>query len=223
MITTPDFILAATKALAMILENHITETPIDPLRIIKDYPGVRLVPFVKMADEIEKQRTDLIPMFGTNQDAATFSLITPGMDEIEYIVVYNMRLPIEIIHRAIARELGHIVLGHDGTARTPEVRMAEAMCFAHHLLSPRPVIHLLQASGMPVTMNVLTAVCGCSDECVDDLQQLPCVCVPADLNAAVRDLFSPHILEYISFHESSPRQDKSPAIDFGTFMDGYEE
>lgn len=219
----PNFDIAATRALEIIKATQITETPIDPLRIIKDYPGVRVIPFTKMADEIEKERGDLVPMFYTNQDAATFALKMPEMDNIEYIVVYNMRLPIEIIHRAIARELGHIVLGHDGKTRTAEVRMAEAMCFAHHLLSPRPVIHLLQKSRMPVTMNVLTAVLGCSDECVDDLQQIPETHVAPELNAEIRDLFAPHIKEYISFHEASPRKDKSPVLDLGKFMDGYKE
>lgn len=219
----PNFDLAATKALEIIRDRKISETPVDPLKIIKDYPGVRILPFTRMADEIEKEREDLIPMFCTNQDAATFSLKMPGMNNIEYVVVYNMRLPIEIIHRAIARELGHIILGHDGKTRTAETRMAEAMCFAHHLLSPRPVINLLQKSRMPVTMNVLTAVLGCSDECVDDLQQIPGTNVPKELNAEIRDLFAPHIREYINFHEASPRADKSPVLDLGTFMDGYEE
>lgn len=223
MITTPQYDRAAIKALEVIKDRKIAETPVDPLKIIKDYPGVRIMPFTHMADEIDKERQELIPMFCTNQDAATFSLKMHGMDEVEYVVVYNMRLPIEIIHRAIARELGHIVLGHDGTVRTAETRMAEAMCFSHHLLSPRPVINLLQQSRLPVTMNVLTAVLGCSDECVEDLQQIPGTHVPAELNAEIRDLFAPHIREYISFHEASPRTDRSPVLDLGTYMDFYEE
>lgn len=222
MITRPNFDLAATKALEILIEKKITETPVDPMRILKDYPGVRIIPFTKMADEIEKEREDLVPMFYTNQDAATFHL-SEKMDDISYIVVYNMRLPIEIIHRAIARELGHIVLGHNGTVRTPKVRMAEAMCFAHHLLSPRPVVNMLQKSGMPFTMNVMTATLGCSDECVDDLQMIPGVNVSPELNAKVRDLFAPHIKEYINFHKASPKKDKSPVLDLGTYMDNYEE
>ena len=221
MITTPDYEQAATKAMEIIIRNGITETPVDPVRIIKDYPGVRLVPFTKMADEIEKVREDLVPMFGTNQDAATFHLGI-GFSDVSYIVVYNMRLPIEIIHRAIARELGHIVLEHNGSMRTPDVRYAEAMCFAHHFLSPRPVINLLK-NAMPLTMNVLTATLGCSDECVDDLQRIPGIHISPELNRKVMDLFAPHIKEYINFHESAPRKDKSPALDLGTFMEGYEE
>ena len=162
-------------------------------------------------------------MFGQNQDAVTFNLNMPDMDDVKYVVVYNMRLPFEIIWRGIARELGHIVLGHDGTQRTMEVRRSEAMCFAHHLLCPRPVIRLLQDSGMPLTMNVLAHTTGCSGECVDDMQRIPGAHVPKELNQKVKALFAPHISEYINFHRSSTIIDKSPVIDLGTFMDNYEE
>lgn len=219
----PNYDLAATKAMEILLENNVTETPISALPILLQFPHVRVVPFTKMADEVKKQRTDLVPMFVTNQDAATFHVNKTDMADVEYIVVYNMRLPIEIIHRAVARELGHIVLGHDGKTRPMDVRMEEAMCFAHHLLSPRPIIHMLQESEMPFTMNVLTAVLGCSDECVDDLQKIPGVNVKPEINAKIRDMFKPHITEYINFHKSSPRQDKSPVLDFGTYMENYKE
>lgn len=223
MINTPDFDLAATRALEILRDNHITETPINPLPILLETPGVRVMPFTKMANEVNRERHDLIPMFGTNTDAATFHLQMPGLENVEYVVVYNMRLPFEIIWRGIARELGHIVLGHTGMTRTADARMAEALCFAHHLISPRPIIHFLQRSGLPLTMNVLSAVTGCSDECVDELQTIPGVQVPADLNAQIRELFAPHLTEYINFAKSSAKVDRSPVVDFGSFMDGYEE
>ncbi|MBP5729502.1 MAG: hypothetical protein J6Y48_20730 [Clostridia bacterium] len=223
MITTPDFSLAATKALEILRDNRITETPINPLPILLQTPGVRVMPFTKMAGEVNRDRHDLVPMFGKNTDAATFHLQMPGLEDVDYVVVYNMRLPFEIIWRGIARELGHIVLGHTGMARTPEARMAEAVCFAHHLISPRPIIRFLQNSGLPLTMNVLSAVTGCSDECVDEMQTIPGVAVSPDLNAQVRDLFAPHLIEYINFHRSSPKIDRSPIVDFGSFMDDYEE
>lgn len=223
MINTPDYELAAVRALEILRDNCITETPVNPLPVLLQTPGVRVIPFTKMANEINRERLDLIPMFGANTDAATFHLQMEGLEDVEYVVVYNMRLPFEIIWRGIARELGHIILGHTGTARTPEARMAEALCFAHHLISPRPVIRYLQQSGLPLTMNVLSAVTGCSDECVDELQRLPGVIVPSHLNALIRDRFAPHLSEYINFHRSSPKTDRSPVVDFGTFMDNYEE
>ena len=160
-------------------------------------------------------------MFGENQDAATFRL---GMDigDVKYVVVYNMRLPYEIIQRAIARELGHIVLGHDGQTRPTDVRMAEAMCFAHHLISPRPVISMLRQA-FPVTMNVLTDTTGCSDDCVAELRKIPGAHVSKELNREVKNLFERGISEYIRFYQASAKEDRSPIVDFGTYMEGYEE
>ena len=223
MITKPDYDTAAIKAMQLLIDNNITETPINPLPILLNYPGVRVVPFTRMADEAGIERKDLIPMFGVNQDAATFHLKMQNMKDVNYVVFYNMRLPYEIIWRGIARELGHIVLKHDGSTRTPEARLAEAMCFAHHLISPRPILYLIQQSGVPLTMSVLAQTTGCSAECVEDMQQIPLTNVPKELNIKVRDLFSAHINEYLRFHAASPLKDKSPVLDFGTFMDGYKE
>ena len=219
---TPDYDRAAIAAMQLLADHRITETPIVPLPLLKNYPGVRVISFARMANEADLERDELIPLFVANQDAATFRL---GMeiDDVQYVVVYNARLPYEIIWRGVARELGHIVLGHDGLTRPYEVRKAEALCFAHHLLSPRPILHMLQASGLPLTMNMLSDTTGCIDECVYDMRELPGVRVPADLNRQVRDLFARGIGEYIRFHRASKKKDTSPLIDLGTFMDGYEE
>ncbi len=213
---------AAVAAMNLLIENNITETPIKPLPMLINYPGVRVMPFTHMATEAGVDREDLIPLFGQNQDAATFHLTMP-IDDVRYVVVYNMRLPFEIIWRAVARELGHIVLGHDGVTRPNEVRRAEAVCFAHHLISPRPIIKLLQESGTPLTMNVLANTTGCSGECVDEMQTISGTRVPAELNRRVKEMFARGIREYLRFHAASPKKDTSPVLDFGTYMDGYEE
>lgn len=223
MINKPDYDSAAIAAMKILIERNITETPVNPLPILLEYPNVRVLPFTKMATDARMERKDLVPMFASNQDAATFHLNMPEMENVEYVVVYNMRLPMEIIYRGIARELGHIALGHDGQTRHPEARMAEAMTFAHHLLCPRPIIRIIQESGLPLTMDVLTETMGCSDVCVSDMQNIPGVHVPKELNREVMELFAPHIQEYISFHKSSPMKDKSPVLDIGTYMDYYEE
>ena len=220
MINTPDYDLAATSAMRTLIFHKITETPVNPLPILLSYPGVRVIPYTHMANEAGIERHDLIPLFD-NQDAATFHLTMPGLDDVKYVVVYNMRLPFEIIWRGIARELGHIVLGHDGVTRSHEARMAEAVCFAHHLISPRPILRLLQS--VPLTMNVLAATTGCSDECVDEMQRIPGAHVPAELNRAVRDQFAPRLKEYIDFYRASPKVDRSAVVDLGAFMDNYEE
>ena len=218
----PNFDLAATKAMELLISNNVTETPIPSMPILLNYPGVRVMSFAGLSDLAEIERSDLIPMFGWNQDAVTLRLEMP-LNDVRYVVIYNMQLPHEEIRRCIARELGHIVLGHDGQTRPMDVRMAEALCFAHHLLTPRPIISMIRSSGIPFTMNVLAHTTGCSADCVDELRTIPCAHVPADLNLRVRDLFAPHILEYIRFHTLAPKPDSSPVIDFGTYMDGYEE
>ena len=222
MINTPDYQTAAVKALEILIEHKITETPINPLPILLNYPGVRVMPFTNMADRAGVDRDDLVPMFGKNQDAATFHL-NMDIPDVSYVVVYNMRLPYEIIWRGVARELAHIVLRHDGATRTPEARMKEALCFAHHLICPRPVIRIIQDSGMPLTMSALANTTGCSDECVEDMQTIPGVYTPPELNRQVRCLFERGINEYIRFHMSSPMIDKSPVVDLGAYMTGYTE
>ena len=217
----PNYDLAATRAMEILVARHIVDTPISSMPILRDFPGVRIMSFSNMADISEIDRSDLIPMFGFNQDAVTFRMTDlPG---VEYVVIYNMQLPHEEIRRSIARELGHIVLGHDGQTRPVDVRMAEALCFAHHLLTPRPIVQMIRQSGIPFTMNVLSHTTGCSADCVEELQTIPGVHVDPNLNRRVRDLFAPHILEYIRFHVSAPKIDRSPVIDFGTYMDNYEE
>lgn len=218
----PDYERAAIAATQILIDHGITETPIVPLPILKNYPGVRVMNFARMADEAGVDRDDLIPLFGPRQDAATFRLAM-GIENVEYVVVYNQRLPFEMIWRGVARELGHIVLGHDGVTRPDEVRVAEALCFAHHFLCPRPIIRMIQVSQIPLTLSALINTVGCSDECIDDMQRIPGVRVPAVMNRKVRDLFSRGIQEYIRFHMASPTADRSPLIDLGTYMDGYEE
>ena len=217
---TPDFDCAATMAMETLIENHITETPIDSLSMLLKQPGVRVVSFTRFASQAGMERHELVPMFGGNQDAATFNL--DMIDGVRYVVVYNMRLPFDIVWRGVARELGHIVLGHDGQTRATEVRHAEAMCFAHHLISPRPILQMLREA-VPLTMNVLTATTGCSDDCVEELRTIPGANVPGEINREVRKLFERGITEYVRFNKASDKAHQSPLIDLGTYMDNYIE
>ena len=218
----PDFEKAATEALKILIDNRITETPIDALSVLLNYPGVRVMTFSSFALETGKKREELIPLFGQNQDAVTFHL-DMDIDGVEYVVVYNMFLTVDVVMRGIARELGHIVLHHDGRTRPADVRLAEAKCFAHHLLSPRPVIRMLQDSGITVTLDVLAETTGCSSDCVEDMKNIPGVSVSKELNQQVKALFCERISEYIRFHSASSVNDNSPVVDFGSFMDCYEE
>lgn len=219
---TADYDRAAEAAMQLLIDYQVTTTPIDPMPMLTSWPGVRVISFAKMANEAHEERDELVPLFVRNQDAATFKL-SESIDDINYVVAYNLRLPFEIICRALARELGHIVLGHDGVTRPYEVRRDEAMCFAHHLLSPRPVLRMLQESGITLTMNVLSDTTGCIDECVEDMQSIPGAHVPPEINRQVRAQFEHRIREYVRFHGAAKKVDHSPLVDLGTFMDFYEE
>lgn len=221
MINTPDYDRAATAAMQLLVDRKNPETPVRSMDILLSFPHVRVIPYTSAAMQAGMERQELVPLFG-NQDAALFRLSMPELPEVNYVVFYNMLLPDEVIRRAIARELGHIVLGHDGVTRSMEARMAEALCFAHHLLTPRPIIHMLQQT-VPVTLNMLVETTGCSESCVEEMRTIPSARVPAELNRQVQVLFAPHIQEYIRYHQERRFVDNSPVIDFGTYMAGYEE
>ena len=70
----PDFDRAATMAMKTLIENRITETPVDSLSILLKYPGVRVMSFAHFASQAGIERRELVPLFGSNQDAATFHL-----------------------------------------------------------------------------------------------------------------------------------------------------
>lgn len=74
-----------------------------------------------------------------------------------------------------------------------------------------------------LTMNTLSDTTGCIDECVYDMCDIPGTHVPPELNRQVRALFAHRINEYIRFHAAAHRKDRSPLVDLGTYMDGYEE
>ena len=222
MINTPDYETAAIKAMELLRDSEISRTPIDALSLLLKYPGVRVMSFANMAASAGEKREQLVPLFGANQDAATFNL-DASINDVKYVVVYNMYLTMDVVMRGIARELGHIVLNHDGMTRTPEARLAEAKCFAHHLTSPRPILHMLQQSGMPLTATVLADTTSCSLECAEDMQRIPGVHVPKELNRQVKERFAAGINDYIRFHRASQNTDNSQLIDLGHFMDFYEE
>ena len=216
----PDLQSAATKALETLLKHGISAAPIVPLPIIKHTEGVFAVPFADLASDVGMERRNLIPLFGENQDAITFHI--PGA-LVQYVVAYNQYLPFDMLRRALARELGHIVLGHNGSKLPTKVRMAEAMCFARHLIFPRPLIHAIQESGVPFTVEVVGSITGCYERCLAGLRKTPGVRVDPALNRAVKDQFSGFIQNFVDFQSLIAPGDRTAIADFGSFMDGYEE
>ena len=218
---TPDYERAAIMAAEMLIKHGISTAPVDPLPVFKRTPGCLVLSFTEMSGRIGVDRDRLVEMFDAeSHDAVTSVHFEDG--QLRYLVTYNQRLPMYLIQRALARELGHIVLGHDGT-RPEDVRMAEAYCFAHHFLCPRPLIHAIQKSDIPLTVEVLGAMTGCYERCLQGMRKTPAVRVPADLNRKVRDQFSDYIANLIDFEEYLSESDESMLANLGTYMDGYEE
>ena len=217
----PDFDRAATAAAEILIKYGISTAPVDPIPIFKKAHGFNVVTFTEMSQMIGMSRQDLVSTFeAENHDAVTSVYIKDGHPH--YLVAYNMRLPQYIVHRALAREMGHIVLGHDGS-RPDDVRNAEALCFAHHLLCPRPLIHAIQESGAKITVEVLGNTTGCYERCLIGMRRTPATHVPPELNRKVRDQFADYISEFLDFQSYLAHADDSMIANFGSYMDGYEE
>ena len=70
----PNFDLAAEKATETLIEYNITAAPVDPLPVLKKYPGVVVVPFAEAASSIGMERETLIDMFGDESRAAVTTI-----------------------------------------------------------------------------------------------------------------------------------------------------
>lgn len=216
----PDYEKAAIKALETLIKNGIGTTPILPLPVLKKMKGVGVLSFTEMSNMSNIERRSFMTMLGENVDAITLYIDHPKM---KYIVGYNQRLPFYMLQRGVARELGHIILEHDGKTRTTEVRMAEAYCFAHHFLCPRPLIHYVQQSGIRFTVEVLGNMTGCYEQCLSGMKDLPGVSVPAELNRKVKDQFKNCLNDFLDLQTILSKNENSALADFGTYMEGYEE
>ena len=120
----PDLTTAAAKAQE--IRSRFGST-MEPLCILKAMYNVQVCSFVEVAAKTGEARDKILAAFIEPCDA--ISIYSNG----KYIVVYNQRMPFDIVRFALARELGHIVLGHDGS-RPEEVRNEEAVEFAKELL-----------------------------------------------------------------------------------------
>ena len=218
---TPDYDRAATAAAEILVKYGISTAPVDPIPIFKRAPGFNVVTFTEMSHMIGMDRHDLISSFEVeSHDAVTSAYMKNGQPH--YLVAYNMRLPQYLVQRALAREMGHIVLGHDGT-RPEDVRNAEALCFAHHLICPRALIHAIQERGTKITTEVLGNTTGCYERCLIGMRRDPATHVPPELNRKVKAQFSDYLDDFLDFQRFLALDDDSMIVNWGTFMDGYEE
>ena len=216
----PDYEKAAIKAAETLIKYGINSAPILPLPILKKMPGVLVVSFAEMSQSSGIDRKNIVTMFGgENQDAVTSVHNKNG--KLVYLIAFNQRLPIYMIQRSLAREMGHIVLEHDGSL-PEDVRYAEAQTFAYHFICPRALVHAVMQSGIKFTTEVLGNMTGCYDRCLLGMRKTPGADVPAELNKKIADQFKDYIdnyLDYLTF----VREDDSATADFGSFMDGYKE
>lgn len=218
---TPDYQKAAIKATETLIKFGINSAPVSPLPILKKTPGVLVFSYQSISNHIDQDRRCVISMFGDgNQDAFTTVNMKDGKPQ--YIVTYNQQLSQVFVQRSLARELGHIILGHDGTL-PEDVRNEEAKAFANHLLCPRPLIHAFQAAGLRITTEILGNLTGCFDYCLSCMRRIPAVSVPAEMNRVVRDQFMDYIRNFFEYYRNASLSDGSALADFGSYMDGYEE
>lgn len=218
---TPNLERAATAAAETLIRYHVSTAPVAPLRLLKSIPGALVLSFSEMAADIGIDRRELLRTYGDmNTDA--FTVVREVNGKLRYFVAYNLLLPEYLLQRAIARELGHIVLGHDGS-RPEDVRMVEAMFFARHLLCPRPLIRAIQEAGIPITVETLGLITGCYERCLVGMQQSHGVHVAPELNRQIREQFAPYIVNFADCKSIIMNNDGSPLVNFGSFMDGYEE
>ena len=215
---SPDYNRAAGKAAETLIKYGIKSAPISPLTILEEMDNVIIKSFSEMCDSANIRQCDLKSAFGKTDGA--LSSIHEMNGKTWYVVAYNSLLPFTMIQHSLARELGHITLRH--TCISAE-NTAEAICFAQHLLCPRPLIHAIQATGMRLTTDVLANLTGVFHQCLTCMRHTPGTDVPASVNRFVRGQFMPFILNFFEYYSTTAPEDGSALADFGTYMDGYEE
>ena len=214
----PDYTKAAISAAETLVKYGIKSTPVSPIKILEQMDNVIVTSFSEISDSTGIKRSELLSTLGRNRDAITSVHTENG--KTTYVVAYNRLLPFSVVQRALAREMAHIVLNHDD--RSPE-NEKEADCFGMHLLCPRPLIHCIQASGVRVTGDLLANMTGVFDQTVINMRRIPGTDVPPGLNRFIRGQFLPFYMNFFEYYQLIRHEDGSAQVDFGTFMEGYEE
>lgn len=216
-----DIETAALKATETLIKYHVSYAPVTPLPILKTMPNVLLLSFAEIATKVGMDREHVLSTFASdNRDVVTSVVNTDG--KLRYFIAYNQRLPFYMLQRALARELGHIVLGHDGS-RPEEVRQQEALYFARHFLCPRPLIHALREIVNPLTVETVGNITGCYERCLLGLRRTPGAHIPAEMNLAIKRQFADYITNFADCKGIFTAEDITGEADFGTYLDFYEE
>ena len=215
----PDYTRAATKAAETLIKYGVRMTPVAPLPILEQLGNVLLISFSDISDTSSISQQELIlNHFNMNRDAITSCSTENG--KLSYVVAYNSLLPFSAVQHALARELAHVILGHQ--VSTPETA-AEASCFVHHLLCPRPLVHTFQAMGLRITSDLLANLTGACNQDLTAMRRIPATVIPAGLNQFIRNNFMPFAMNFFEYYKTIRLKDGSAVADLGTFMNGYEE
>ena len=121
----PNYETAVMKAQETLLRFGIDTFPVNPLQILLSLPNVRAYCL------------DISPPGNDSWDAMSCVRNKDGC--LQYLVMYNRHLPSFMVNNALARELAHVVLEHDGNS-PEEIWTEEAVCFAYHFLYPLSLI-----------------------------------------------------------------------------------
>lgn len=210
---TPDYNNAATKAAETLIKYGVKSAPVSPFPILEQMENVIVTSFSDMSESFGD-----LPLFGSNVDAITSIHKEDGI--AKYVVAYNNILPVSVIQRALAREMGHIVLKHEGTSQG---NAEEALCFARHLLCPRPLIYAVQSTGIRVTKDLVANLTGIFEQTMVGLRRTPGTDVPASMNNFIRRQFMPFVISIFDYYRSRMIHDGSALADFGTYMDQYKD
>ena len=180
-----------------------------------------LISFSELAEINGIDRKSVITVLGNdNKEAIATARYEEG--NLKYVIAFNQRLPMILVQRSLARELAHLELKHDGS-KPESIRNEEALCFARHLLCPRPVLKSIESAGIPLTIELISSLTGCRQRCMEGIRSTPGACVSPDINRLVREQFGDFIEEFISYANVVKSRDTSELADFGSFFDNYME
>ena len=213
---TADYTKAATRAIETLIEFGVTSSPISPLPMLEKMKNVIVLSFSELSELSGMRVFDFAQAFKKNFDAMTSANTENGV--VHYTIAYNSFLPFSVLQRALAREMGHIVLGH---VEYSEENNEEALCFAHHLLCPRPLIHALQATCLRLTNDLIANITGAFEHSITAMRKLPRTDVPVHLNRFLRNQITPFVINYFNFYQTAVFDDGSALADLGSFMEGY--
>jgi len=158
----PRFSQVSQRAYEFSTELGITEFPVDPQKVIRQFPNWHLQGWLYLQTNTDEDD----PLFLDRDGAEARTVIQRG--DNNYLIVYDER--IDNRHRirwTLAHEIGHIVLGHlvhfDVTALNRRgltkkqygVLEVEAHWFAAELLSPKPVIKVFDFQERPQALGLI--------------------------------------------------------------------